>query len=120
MAVELLLKVNKEDYLQKIGELDQKINALRDLLGRYQQLKADVNMFVEDGDSNFQKMQENVEANIDAVRRAISITQHSRDTLQKTVDQMDSMSSKTSTMMSQAAQTAKSAISTAIRVNDLL
>lgn len=120
MAVDLLLKVNKEDYLAKISELDQKLASLRDLLGRYQQLKKDVDMFVEDGDSNYQNMQANVDANIDAVQRAIGITQKSKDTLQKTVDQMDSMSSKTATMMSEAAQTAKSAIQTAIRVDSLL
>ncbi len=120
MATELLLHVNKEDYLQKISELDSKLSALRDLLSRYQNLKSNVTQFVQDSDSNFQQMQQNVEANVEAVRRAIAITEKSKATLQDTVDKMDNMSSKAATMLNEAAGTAVNAVKTAIRVEGLL
>lgn len=120
MAAELLLHVNKEDYLNKIGELEALLNRLRDLLSRYQTLKNNVTKFVQDGDSNFTNMQNNVQANIEAVQRAIGITQDSKDTLQKTVDQMDEMSSKTATMLQEGAEAALNTISTAIRIEKLL
>lgn len=120
MAEELLLHVNKEDYLRKINELDGKLNQLRDLLSRYNTLKSNVNRFVQDRDSNFEQMQANVEANVDAVRRAIAITQKSRESLQKTVDQMEDMGSKTSAMLSEAANAAVNGVKTAIRIEGLL
>lgn len=120
MAAELMLHVNKEDYLTKISQLDALLNKLRDLLSRYQALKNNVTKFVQDGDSNFEKMRDNVQANIEAVQRAIGITQQSKDTLQKTVDQMDEMGSKVGTLLQEGAETARNVISTAIRVDKLL
>lgn len=119
MAAELLLHASKEDYLTLIGQLDGKLNDLGNLLTEYHNLKGRVDTFVKDGDSNYQNMLENVENNVDAVRRAIGITQKSRDHLQKTVDQMEDMSTNVSNMMSQTAEAAANTIKTAIRVEGL-
>lgn len=120
MAADLLLHLNKEDYLAKIQELDDKLNQLRSLLADYQKLETDVTMFVQERDSNFENMRANVRANVDAVQRAIGITMKSKDTLQKTVDDMDVMSAQTSSMLSEAAEMAQNTIKTAIRVDGLL
>jgi len=119
MAEELLLHASKEQYETLIGQLDGKIGQLKSTLSSYQNLKQRVNNFVQEGDSNFANMQANVDANIDAVQRAIALASKSKDNLQKTVDQMDDMSTKTATMMQEAAETAGNAIKTAIRLDGL-
>lgn len=119
MAAELLLHADKNDYLNLIGQLDGKLNELGTLLTEYQNLKTRVNTFVKDGDSNYQNMLDNVENNVQAVRRAIGITQKSRDNLQKTVDQMEDMSTNVSNLMSETAEAAANTIKTAIRIEGL-
>ena len=119
MAAELLLHASREDYMTLIGQLDGKLEDLGNLLTDYQDLKNRVNSFVRDGDSNYQNMLDNVENNVQAVRRAIGITQKSRQSLQNTVDQMDDMSTNASKMMSETAQAAANTIKTAIRIEGL-
>lgn len=119
MAAELLLHAKKEDFLNLIEQLDGKMNQLRGTLSSYQTLKNDVSMFMDGNDSNFEKMQQNVDANIEAVKRAIALTKKSKDNLQKTVDQMDSMGSKASSMLDEGVQAATNAIKTAIRIEGL-
>lgn len=118
-AAELLLHASKEDYLTLIGQMDGKLTELGTLLTEYQNLKNRVNNFVKDGDSNYQNMLENVENNVQAVRRAIGITQKSRDNLQKTVDQMEETSANVSKLMSETAEAAANTIKTAIRIEGL-
>lgn len=119
MATELLLHANKSDYEALIGQLDGKLNELRSVLSEYQTLKNDVEMFIQDGDSNFENMRANVQANIDAVQRAIGVTQSAKDGLQKTVDQMDEASANISNLMTEAAEFAGNTIKTAIRIEGL-
>ena len=119
MAAELQLHVNKSDYESLIQQLDGKLNEMFSLLSDYKTLKNDVNSFIEDSDSNFQNMQATVDANIDAVRRAIGITQSSKDSLQKTVDQMDDFSSNVANMMQNTAEAMTNGIKTAIRIEGL-
>ena len=120
MAIDLLLHANKSDYLNLIGQLDGKLNELTALLGDYQLLKNNVDSFIQDGDSNYENMKANVEANIDAVRRAIATTQNNRDNLQKTVDQMDEMGGNVTRLIQESTEAAANTIKTAIRVDGLL
>lgn len=119
MATELLLHAKKEDFVNLINQLDQKFNALVSLLADYKTLKDDVNLFMQDTDSNFQNMQANVEANIDAVRKALALVQKSKDNLQKTVDQMDDMSSNVQNLIQEGTEFTKNAINAAITIEGL-
>ncbi len=119
MAAELLLHAKKEDYLNLIEQLDGKFNELVGLLADYRTLKNDVNNFVKDSDSNFQAMQENVEANIEAVRKALAFVQTSKNNLQKTVDQMDEASGNINQLIQEGADFAKNTIRAAITLEGL-
>jgi methyl-accepting chemotaxis protein len=119
MAAELLLHAKKADFVNLIDQLGSKFDILSGLLGEYQTLRSNVTAFIQDSDSNFQNMLNNVDVNIDAVKRAMAITMKSKTNLQKTVDQMDDMSGKVSTMMSETAEAAKNVITTAIKIEAL-
>ncbi len=119
MAAELLLHAKKEDFVDLINQLDGKFNQLVGLLADYRTLKNDVNVFMRDTDSNFQDMQANVEANIEAVRKALALVQTSKNNLQKTVDQMDESSSNIKNLISEGTEFAKNTIKAAITIEGL-
>ena len=119
MAAELLLHAKKEDFEGLIGQLEQKFDKLAGLLGEYQTLRTNVASFVQEGDSNYNNMLANVDANIDAVKRAMAITLKSQENLQKTVDQMDEMSGNVGRLMTETAEAAVNTIKTAIRLEGL-
>ena len=119
MAAELLLHAKKEDFVNLIDQLGTKFDTLSGLLGEYQNLRTNVTSFIQDGDTNYQNMLDNVDANIDAVKRAMAITLKSKENLQKTVDQMDDMSGNVSKLMTESAEAAKNVIVNAIRLEGL-
>ena len=119
MATELLLHAKKEDFENLISQLEGKISELRNIAGEYQELKNNVNTFVQEGDSNFFQMCANVQNNVDAVNRGIALTTNARDNLQKTVDQMESFGSDLGNMMTETAEAASNVIKTAIRTDGL-
>ena len=119
MAEELLLHAKKEDFTNLITKLDGKMSELKGTLSSYKSLKNRVSVFMDGSDSNFEKMQENVEQNIIAVKKAIALVQKAKDNLQKTVDQMDEMETKAGNMFDETATAIKGVINTAIRIDGL-
>lgn len=120
MAAELALKISKSSYQDRITILDAKLNQLNDLLQEYRELNNNVTSFMSDTDDNFSNMQENVRANIQAVKKAIAATQESRDTLQRTLDAMDETAANMGTILTEGAELAKNTVETAIKAAVLL
>ena len=120
MAAELALKVSKGSYQDRITILDAKLAALNDVLQEYRELNNNVTSFMGETDDNFTNMQENVRANIDAVKRAIAATQESKSILQKTLDAMDTTSENIGKIMREGVDLAKNTIETAIKATTLL
>ncbi len=120
MADELRLKASKESYLNRIQDLDNKMQQLQAVLQDYKTLRTNVNRFMTDQDSNFAQMQENVDNNIIAVGKALGMAQAARNTLQKTVEDMDATSSNIQSILQDAASTTKNAVEAAVKIAPLL
>lgn len=122
MAVtdELRLKVSAAEYQQRIAMLDNKMDAMRDVLTDYRALKNDAVKVFGEGDSNLQTLQNRVQQNIDAVQGQINLLQESRTMLQKQMDNLEQLSVNVGNMFDNAAATAKTAFNTVKIVGDLV
>lgn len=113
MHVDINTFINANDKLQ--GEIEE----LNNILGDYQALKTNVNNFLEGNDSNFEKMQENVEENIKAVKAELAEVQQIKEQIKRTVDSMEEMSANTQKILDEGTQAAGRAIKAAIKVEEL-
>lgn len=120
MADALTLIASKSDFEDRIHLLETYLSSLNETLSKYQNLKDRTESFMQGKDSNFEKMQQRVEVNIGAVRKAIRLCEASRNNLQVTVNQMDEATGKIGSLIDTAVDTAKSGIEAAIRVDSLL
>lgn len=114
------LFVSKEDFLSRIDELESKMQALYDVVQRYENAKKNLDQFIVDGDTNYNNMIENINEHINAAKKSYSALNEMKENLKKTVDQMDSMSGKVAETITSATEAAKSTIEAAFKVNSIL
>lgn len=116
----LNLHVSKQDFLNRINTVEQKMQRLTVIIERYNSAKSNLSQFVEEGDSTYEAWIQRIEVNVNACKRAYASLQETKNSLQTTVDQMEGMYGQLTQTVSDAAEAAKSAIETTLQVSSLL
>ena len=112
----LNLRVSKQDFVNRIELIQQKMNALDDVIQKYGEARNNLDQFVEEGDSTYQQWVERIDANVTACRKARAALDESRQKLQETVNQMEGISSQIAQTVQAGTDAAKSTVEAAIRV----
>lgn len=115
----LEMHVNIDTFNHANSQLQGQIGVLQGILSEYEALKTNVNNFIEGNDSNFDKMQENVEENIKSVKAELAEVQQIKDQIQHTVDSMEEMGTNAQTILDQGTEAAGQAIRAAIKLDEL-
>ena len=116
----LNLKVSKQDFQERINIVEIRIAALVDVIDRYNNAKANLDQFIEEGDSNYQDMVVRIDENIKAAKKAHAALTETKNELQATVDKMENMGNEIGETIKTAAEAAKSTVEAAIKVDAIL
>ena len=119
-AGSLNLKVSKADFEQRIEVIAQKISNLDSVIQQYREAKANLDQFVEEGDSTYEQWIERIDANVTACGKAKAALMESKASLEKTVEQMEGMSGQLRETIASATEEAKSTVEAAIKIAPLL
>lgn len=120
MALDLNLRVSKDDFQRCINTAGQKMDALMDVINRYNDAKRNLNQFIEEDDVNYQAMIERIDINILAAKKSYAALQHQKLLLEETVTKMETMGSKVKQTLEDATGAAGSIINAALKVDDVL
>ena len=116
----LNLKVSQNDFQNRIATVELKMNALMDVIARYETAKANLDQFIEGADVNYDRMIERIDANIEAAKKAHAALNETKASLQKTVDQMQNMGNEVKEVLTSATDATKSAVKAAIKIESIL
>ena len=116
----LNLHVTKQDFLDRVDAVDQKMKRLKTIIERYEDAKRNLDQFVEEGDSTYEAWIERIDVNVNNCMRAYSSLVETKRSLQSTVDQMEGMYSQMDHTVRDAAEAAKSVVETTLQVTSLL
>ena len=116
----LNLKVSKSDFEQRITVVEGRMAQLMDVINRYNNAKANLDQFIEGGDSNYQTMVERIDENIKTARAAYAGLTETKATLQETVNLMEGMSNEVKETITAATEATVSTVNAAIKVSQLL
>ena len=120
MALDLSLRVSKEDFEARIATVQLKMDALRDVINRYQDAKRNLDQFLEGNDSNYDAMIERIDVNIKAAGKSYAALQQTKVSLEETVSQMAGMSSQVSSTLDAAIEAAGSTVNAALHIQEIL
>ena len=116
----LNLKVSKEDFEQRIAVVEVRMAQLQDVIERYGQAKANLDQFIESGDSNYEAMVERIDVNVRAARKAYSALSETKASLQETVNLMDNMGNEIKETIVAGTEATVSTVEAAIKIAALL
>lgn len=116
----LNLRVSKQDFIDRITTVEQKMQRLQDVIQRYNEARSNLDQFIEEGDSNYEAMVERIDANITAAKKAWTSLQGTKQELENTVEQMEGMSAQITSTIQSATEAAKSTVEASIKVASVL
>lgn len=116
----LNLKVSKSDFEQRINVVEIRMAQLVDVVERYNQAKANLDQFIESGDSAYEAMIERIDVNIKAAKKAHAALVETKASLQETVNLMEGLSTEMKETISSATEAASNVVNTAVQVAELL
>lgn len=114
------LKVSKEDFERRINLVQTNMDALNDVIQRYNDAKKNLDQFIENGDSNYEAMVERIEVNITAAKKSYNALKVTKNSLMETVEQMDIMSGNVKETITSAVEATKSTVNAAIKIAEIL
>ena len=114
------LKVSKQDFLDRIEQIDNKMGKLDGVIQKYRNLKTNLDQFVKPEDSTYEQWCERIDANITSCGKAKAALSKSKETLQKTVDQMDDFGNQLKETVTTATQATIHTAEVAIKIAPLL
>jgi len=115
-----LLKITKKDYQDKIGLIEQQMDALNGILGEYQTLLGQLDDVMERTSDQFQQTEKDVQANIDSVRVSLNNATNARDAVKAAVDAYDELGQNAVNTLQAGAEAAVSATKAAIKVASII
>ena len=116
----LNLRVSKDDFVKRIDIVNTKMQNLQDVISRYDEAKRNLDQFVEEGDSTSQSWIERINANIDNCKKAWTALQESKQSLEKTVEQMEGMTSQLKETITSATEATVNVVKTTLKVESML
>lgn len=120
MALDLNLRVSKDDFQKCIDTAELKMASLMDVIERYNDAKRNLNQFIDEDDINYQAMIERIDENIRAARKSYNALKLQKNTLQETVTKMETMGSNVKQTIEAATGAVGSIINAALQVEDVL
>ena len=112
----LNLKVGKQDFINQINVVEEKMAALHDVIDRYNRAKQNLNQFLESDDSNYEAMIERIDVNVQAAKKAYNALKATKASLQETVDKMENMGTEVKKTITEATEAATSVVKAAIAI----
>lgn len=116
----LNLKVNKQDFVERIDQIQNKMDKLSDVINKYRDLKVNLDQFVEAEDDTYEQWCQRIDEHIDAAGRARASLNASKEVLQKTVDQMDDFGNQVRQTVQEGVEATKNVVETAVKIAPLL
>lgn len=116
----LNLRVSKSDFETRIGVVEIRMNALVDVINRYENAKANLDQFIESNDSNYDSMVDQINEYIKNAKRAHAALNETKLELQSTVDKMAGMGSEIKETITSAVEATKSTVEAAIKIDAIL
>ena len=119
-GLSLNLKVSKDDFQARVDAANTGMNKLMDVINKYERAKANLDQFMEEGDSNYYAMIERIDVNINAAKRTYAALQETKMTLEKTIQQMEGMSGNVKNVLEDAKEAAVSTINAGFKIESIL
>lgn len=119
-GLSLNLKVSKDDFQARVDAADRGMNKLMDVINKYERAKANLDQFMEEGDTNYYAMIERIDVNINAAKRTYAALQETKMTLEKTIQQMEGMSGNVKNVLEDAKEAAVSTINAGFKIESIL
>lgn len=117
---QLNLRVSQGDFEQRISVVEIRMQALVDVVNRYENAKSNLDQFIESNDNNYEAMVEQINQYIKNAKRAHAALNETKLQLQETVNKMSGMSSEIKETITSATEAAKSAVEAAIKIDAIL
>lgn len=114
------LKISKAAYEAKILSLQNYLNQLDTKIAQYETLKNNMDKFIDGSDDNYEAIRNNVETNINAVRKAHEMTEASIKMLQETLKNQEEFNEQLGRTVDEGSEFAKNTISTAVKVMKMI
>ena len=114
------LKVSRENFQSRIDNVVENMNALQDVISRYNQAKSNLSQFIEEGDSNYQNMLDRIEENVKAAQKAHAALSETKAELEKDMAELEETNTSIGNLLDEAKEAAKSVIEAAIKVDSVL
>ncbi len=116
----LNLRVSKQDFLDRIDTIDEKMNRLADVIQKYRDLKVNLDQFVEPEDDTYQDWCQRIDEHIAAAGKARAALNEAKKSLQTTVDQMDDFGTQVKETVVAGIEATKSTTEAALKIAPLL
>lgn len=112
--------VSQQDFETRINDIGTKMAALQDVINKYNNAKANLSQFIEEGDSSYEDMVARIDVNVSAAKKAYTALQEVKAELERTVQQMEGMGQQIKETISSGTEAAKSTVEAAIKVSSVL
>lgn len=112
--VNLKLKVSKASYEEKLNKLKDLANRLDNKITVFQKYKTDTAKFIEETDDNYGEVINNIDANIEACRKAHERVEDSIKFVQDTLTDMEDVSVYGGKILGDAVDIAKDSLANAV------
>lgn len=114
------LRVSKQDFLDRIALIEQRMNVLQDVIERYGRAKENIDQFMDGDDSNVDAMLERIDVNVRAAKKAHAALNESKLSLQETVDQMEGMGKEVKETISAGIEASLNTVESVIKISSVL
>ena len=116
----LRLKASKQDFMNRVNDIQAKMDKLDDVIRKYRDLKTNLDQFVEAEDSSYEDWVKRIDEHINAAGKAKAALNESKKSLQQTVDQMDEFGNLVKQTLETATEATKNTVEAAIKIAPLL
>ena len=114
------LKVSKSSYEGKIALLEGYLNRLDSTLTDYQTAERELDSFMDGSDDNYEKMRENIRANIASVKKAREMCEASIKMLKDTLKDMEDFGTNLGKVVTESIDLTKNKIKVAVDAMNLI
>lgn len=120
MAGEVRLKVSRASYEAKINDLKGLITQLDAAITSYGNAETRLDSFMSSSDDSYEKTREAIRTNVNTVKQAKAQCEAAIQSLEKTLNEMESFGENVANMIGAGAEAAKSGVKTAFDVMNLV
>ena len=114
------LRVSKQDFLDRIQICGEKMDALMDVIERYNVAKGNLDQFIQSDDITYTLMIERIDEHVRAAKKSHAALQQTKLSLEETVSNMETMGNEAKETLESAVGAIGSTINAALQIEDVL